>query len=293
MADMKCPSCGSGLDFKSVLTSNNPARIKCPGCDTKAVVPLSFVIPIAITVLGLSIALWYYVELQDVRFKPALIAFIALGLGVELLYFLGLKKGIVPSTLVSEFKKEVSGEGAATERYKVLPRIKNTNFVSASENLTSDATRSMPITEPLVGDLVLAYAVDIGDRYVALSEATASEFNIDLKTVRQTSEFNALPALRGIRMNPHGKLVELICSDNMMACSLLFPALWNQIEGQAGGPVVVAVPHRDTVIYARADDAEAIEELKSAMAQFDFEDTHALSKQLFVRANEGWEVFGG
>lgn len=293
MAAMKCPSCGSGLDFKSVLTSNNPARIKCPGCDSKAVVPLTYVIPIAIAVLALSLGLWYFVDQHDFRLKFALIAFVALGLVVELLYFFGLKTGIVPSNLVSEFKKEVRVDGDAPTRYKVLPRIKNTNYVAATENLTSDALSSKPIIEPLFGDLVLAYAVDLGDSYVALSEATATEFDINLNNLRQTAEFNALSSLRGIRMNPHGKIVELACSDNMMACSILFPALWNQIEGQAGGPVIVAVPHRDTVLYARADDAEAIEELKNAMTQFDFEDTHALSRQFFIRANKEWVVFKG
>jgi len=291
MSEMKCSLCSTSLDFKSVLTSSNPIAIKCPGCDKKIKVKVSYAIPIAVVTVFLAVGLWYLLEQYGASFKRSAIGLIIFGLAVEYLYFEALRRGIVPSSLTNENRQNEEPESVGLKTYNIVPRIKNINYLNSVKNVTNGVENSTPITEPLVGDLVLAYAIDIGENYVALSKSSSEEFNISMENVRKTAETNALQSLRSIQVNPYGKLFEITCPDNMMACSILFPALWNQIEGEIDGPVIVAIPHRDTVIYARADDNEAIEELRDAMTHFDFEDTHALSKQFFVRDGNEWQKF--
>jgi uncharacterized protein YtpQ (UPF0354 family) len=291
MTEMKCPACGTSMDFKSVISSTNPASIKCPGCVESIKINYLYAVPITVFVLIMAFGVWNYLEHLEASFKQSLLAMIALGLVVEYLYFEALKRGIVPSSLTAERVINEQNNCANSNSYKIVPRVKNSNYLNVIQNVTNGVEESIPVTEPLVGDLVLTYAIDLGESYVALSKSSAKDFNVSMDNVRQTAEVNALSSLKGIQVNPHGKVFELACSDNMMACSILFPALWDQIEGEIGGPVIIGVPHRDTVLYAHADDKEAIEELISAMARFDFEETHALSKLLFVRDNNEWRKF--
>ena len=88
-------------------------------------------------------------------------------------------------------------------------------------------------------------------------------------------------------MRNDGTVHELTNSQNMAACTILFPPLWEQIERELGSPVIAAFPHRDFVLYARRKDAEA---LKRFVEEVDFNETHALSRLLFERADGEWRV---
>lgn len=291
MTEVKCPSCRASMDFKSVFFATNPVSIKCPGCAEVIKVNKLYAIPIAGLVAVVAFGLWDYVDSQGASVKQSILAMVALGLVVEYLYFELIRKGMVPSSLTKDLERDASGDTPSCD-YKVVPRIKNKHYLIAAQREMNGVEKSIPITEPLAGDLVLAYAIDMGENYVALSESSAEEFNISMEGLRQKAEVAALPSLGGIRVNQQGKVSELACADNMTACSILFPEMWNQIEGEIGGPVVMSVPHRDTVLYARADDDEAVEELNVAMESFDFDEVHALSKLLFTRDGDAWRPLG-
>ncbi|MFY2762562.1 hypothetical protein [Arenimonas sp. MALMAid1274] len=77
--------------------------------------------------------------------------------------------------------------------------------------------------------------------------------------------------------------------DNMAACAILYPELWQQIEQEMGGALVAAFPHRDFVLYALAD-SNGIAALTEVLSQVNFDENHALSKLLYRPAPGGWQV---
>ena len=171
----------------------------------------------------------------------------------------------------------------------VVPRIKHTNFLEAIASVPGMTDDSRPLVEPLAGDLLLTYALDVGEGYLSISPATLRERGLEAASLRAQAQANGLAAMRALQVRSDGVLHELTAPDNMAACSLLYPDLWRQIEGEVGGPVAVAVPHRDVVMYARAD-ATGLAALAEVVATVDFDDTHALSALLFRPTPDGWQV---
>lgn len=170
----------------------------------------------------------------------------------------------------------------------VVPRIKHTNFLDYIATIPGMTDESRPLVEPLAGDLLLTYALDVGEGYLSITPATLRERGLEAASLRAQAEANGLAAMRALQVRTHGVLHELTAPDNMAACSLLYPDLWQQIEREVGGPVAVAVPHRDVVLYARAD-AAGLAALAEVVATVDFDDTHALSALLFRPTPDGWQ----
>lgn len=171
----------------------------------------------------------------------------------------------------------------------VVPRIKHRNFLAAVDSIPGMTDASRPITEPLVGDLLLTYAIDIGPSYLSVTPANLKDHGLQQADLRPLAQASGRQAMKGIQFRTDGTLHELTAPENMAACSLLFPELWRQIEQEMGAPIAVAFPHRDFVLYAKADPA-GIAALSDVLAQLDFEETHALSKLLYRLSPAGWEV---
>jgi len=172
----------------------------------------------------------------------------------------------------------------------VYPRIKHVNFLKTFDDIEDMPESSKPIVETLVGDLLLAYAIDTGENYISVSQDTLNKHARNPEELRPMAEENALDAMREIRK--HDDLVNsLTTRDNLIACSILYPALWRQIEDEMGGKILVAFPHRDTVLYVREDNEKAVSELQRIINEdIDFSDTHALSKSLYQLTGDNWQV---
>jgi uncharacterized protein YtpQ (UPF0354 family) len=173
---------------------------------------------------------------------------------------------------------------------KVYPRIKHVNFLDVIMNIDDMPESSRPIVETLVGDLLLSYAIDTGDSYISVSLDMLNKHGANPEELRPLAEENALDAMREIRQH-EGLVNKLTTIDNLITCSILYPALWNQIKNEMGGDIFVAFPNRDTVFYVRDDNEEAVTELLRIINEdIDFCETHALSKLLYRLVDDKWQV---
>jgi uncharacterized protein YtpQ (UPF0354 family) len=153
----------------------------------------------------------------------------------------------------------------------------------------NDETR--PLIEPLVGDLLLIYAFDLGDKYAFVIPPDLKKYNLTQADLRAMAIANCQAALHTLAIIKYGYVHEMTADDNMAACTILFPELWRHIEQKLGCKSAVAFPHRDRVLYTCADSPEGMEELRKVLAGVDFSDTHALSKLLFQPSSGGWTVW--
>lgn len=171
----------------------------------------------------------------------------------------------------------------------VLPRIKHRNFLNAVDAVAGMTDAQRPITEPLAGDLLLTYAVDIGPSYISLNESKLKEFGLERSKLRELAEANAMPIVAKLQVRTDDTLFQLEAPENLTACTILFPELWKQIERQLQSPLVVAFVHRDAVLYARADE-QGKRAVMGAIAQVDFDNTHSLSRLLYGPSSTGWQI---
>ena len=188
--------------------------------------------------------------------------------------------------MFSFFKKK---QTAARPVPVVVPRIKHKNFLSAVDSIPGMTDESRPLTQPLAGDLLLTYAIDVGPSYMSVTPASLQDHNLLETDLRQLALANGLHAMQNIQVRTDGTIHELTAPDNMAACTMLYPELWRQIEQEMGGPVAVAFPHRDFVLYAKANP-EGVAALNAVIGQVDFDDTHALSKLLYHPTAAGWQA---
>jgi uncharacterized protein YtpQ (UPF0354 family) len=173
---------------------------------------------------------------------------------------------------------------------RIVPRIKNTNFLSALSEIPGMTENLIPITMPIVGDLLLTYSIDQGTEYTSISKKILSDIGKSMEDVHSTALSNCLQVMRSLRMNTNDLFYELSADENMAACSILFPELWKQIEEEIGGKAIVAFPHRDAVLYTRQDSDAGVTELNRLLNTLDFSDNHSLSKKLYKIGVSGWEI---
>ena len=173
---------------------------------------------------------------------------------------------------------------------KFYSRIKHTAFIDMLNSIPDMPAEQKPLCESIVGDLLHAYAIDLGDSFTFVTPDILNEHNLSEDDMRDQAMVNSMMALQNITTRKNGGVYELSAGDNSVACAILFPELWDQIEQEIGGIPLVSFPHRDVVFYTRADDMNGIEEMKQAIASVDFSDTHALSSLLYQPSPEGWTV---
>lgn len=171
----------------------------------------------------------------------------------------------------------------------MVPRIKHRNFLEAIDGIPGVTVSSRPIVDPLAGDLLLTYAFDLGLTYVSVTPSHLTTHGLERASLRQLAVDNALLAMRDLRVRTNGAIHELFAPDNMTACTILCPQLWQQIERELGAPVTAAFPHRDVALYARGDST-GISALSQAIAEISFDDNHSLSKLLYRPSADGWQV---
>ena len=131
----------------------------------------------------------------------------------------------------------------------------------------SDLHSGSMITQPLLDDLHIAYAVD-NDRTIAyIPEAVLEKWKISLdelhevaiaNLVRQSEAINAQAA-----QDEDGKvnLVIFQTMDGYDASRLLLPSLHDRLKGYLGSPFLAGIPNRDILICFRNDD-EMVERLQ-------------------------------
>jgi uncharacterized protein YtpQ (UPF0354 family) len=192
------------------------------------------------------------------------------------------------------FKKKSSPrEAPVSTDVAVFARIKNSAFRPAVAATVLDAGEEfLPLTENLVGDLVISYAIDEGSGYVFLSPHKFRELGLNPSTTRAHAIANTMMKLADISVLERDCVFQLHNPDGFAACSVLFPKLWAQLMETYGGPLSALFLDRDVVLFGRSDSLDAMRRLEEERAAYDFGQTHALSQLVYHFQDGGWVASG-
>lgn len=156
----------------------------------------------------------------------------------------------------------------------------------------ADAPDDGLLTEPIVGDLHLAYVLD-GDRTIAYLPASVLErWNVDLDTMHETAIANlvarseSMPAHAGQDENGHVNLILFQTLDGYDAARVLLPTLHDRLREHLGSPFVAAIPNRDILLCFR-NDPEALSKLKRQVADDYRTMPHQVTDQLLLVTPDG------
>jgi uncharacterized protein YtpQ (UPF0354 family) len=176
----------------------------------------------------------------------------------------------------------------------ILPRIKSTGL---SSELTEAGMPpdQFPVTEPLVGKLLVAYAFDLPQGFMMVRQQDLAQLNISQDRLRKLSLDNLKKQMPEITVQFHGESGEVrrvITGNHFEACTLLAPNFWAKIAEQTAGEVVAAAPTRDIVVFCSSESKPGLAALAVvANEMMRLESGYALSNELFVWRGGEWQVF--
>lgn len=187
-------------------------------------------------------------------------------------------------------------------RNRVFPRIKPAAFLDSVagvelpfEILPSSKIpqKNFPITHPLVGDLLVAYAFDTGGVFQMISESSLGIAAVRLDELYDLAICNLQRVVAGkIKGESHGSVCSFTTGDDLASCLILIPSMWNAFVQGLKGELVVAVPCREYVFCTESTNSDGLDLLRKATDEAYFrESVHAISRRFFVWRNSQWEQF--
>jgi len=150
------------------------------------------------------------------------------------------------------------------------------------------------VTPLFVGDLLVAYVVDVGVAFKFVQGRHLRAAAISLEQLHEIGVANLSAKLTDERLSIQqmGDIYVLFLDQNLEASMMLVHRLWDEIMFEyIPGDVVAAVPAREHLMFCDASSAAGIETLRTLIERVD-KTNHPLSRQLFRRdhVTKAWHV---
>jgi uncharacterized protein YtpQ (UPF0354 family) len=189
------------------------------------------------------------------------------------------------------FKKKTE---LVMDRSSIVPRIKHANMLAALVE-TGAPPSELPFTEPLVADLLIAYAFDQPGMFQMVKVSDLQRLGLTPSELRDLAMENLRRQLTDIRAKGQGTpIIWLTAGEDLGACLLLLDKLWKDLAKQLPGEIVVAVPDRGTVFATSTEWTGGLELLRVFTdGAIERADTHRLTEHFLVRRQGRWVTFEG
>ncbi|MCQ4167601.1 hypothetical protein [Tahibacter harae] len=161
----------------------------------------------------------------------------------------------------------------------------------------------LPLTRPLVGDLVMAYALDDAAEAQYAGEAFLARHTLSLDEVHKAAFANTRAQV--VRRINQAELQNFIGVESSVAGAasslVLFPEYWQSWQKKLGAPLLAVVPGRDFVAFRAIPAAgpereqalvRALVMRNAAMSAFEESGNHALSEFAYHVRDGQFEVAG-
>lgn len=159
----------------------------------------------------------------------------------------------------------------------------------------SDVSSGTMVTQPLVGNLLVSYAVD-SDRTIAyIPEAHFEGWRMSIDQLHETAMANLIKKSESIAaqaaQDESGRINLIIFQtmDGYDASRILLPNLHERLREHLGSPFAAGIPNRDILLCFRNDE-ETVSRLRGQIAQ-DFQQMpHQVTDQLLLVTPDGIAV---
>jgi uncharacterized protein YtpQ (UPF0354 family) len=179
------------------------------------------------------------------------------------------------------------------DRSTIVPRIKHRQFLKSLREMEIPEDQ-MPVTEPLVADLLVTYAFDVPGMFQMVTYNAMKVLGIGPEDIRQLALANLKRQLPQIGIATQEPIQRIVTGENLEACVLLATRFWDNVAAKTEGEVVAVVPSRDLILFCSSKSELGIELLRGAAEDLlAAEQTHGLSKQLLTWRNGKWAKYNG
>lgn len=187
------------------------------------------------------------------------------------------------------FKKKPKSE---PDQSSIVPRIKHTNMLAALGEMDIPPNE-LPFTEPLVADLLVAYAFDLPGMFQMIRKADLELFDLTPSELRLIAVRNLRRQITDIKTEGQGTpVVMLTAGGDLGACLLLIDEVWKDLSVQLPGEIVVAVPTRGIILVTSSDWPDGLALMRELTdGALERETKHRLTDQFLIRGQDVWVPF--
>jgi hypothetical protein len=173
----------------------------------------------------------------------------------------------------------------------VVPRLKHVAFDGAVDGVGVPADQR-PLSEPFVGDLLIAYAFDLPGMFQMVSEADLAPLDLHRDMLLPLAMDNLHSRLTNIDFKGGPPLLQLVAAEGWEACAMFLDDIWPEVAAKVPGELVIAVPSADTLLVTSSVAEPALARTRELIVEArEKAGRHALSECLFVWRGGRWEVF--
>lgn len=149
-----------------------------------------------------------------------------------------------------------------------------------------------PVSRTFAGDLMIMYAEDLPDHFAFVSVRRMAELGLDEDALHALAVRNLPSRVPPIELHGSGPRYMITAGGNLEATLLLHPTLWEALAEYLPGSPIAVVPARDLLLVSSSEWEDGRALLKEAAAKEPMEKRYALSKLLFIKRGDTWEVDG-
>lgn len=172
---------------------------------------------------------------------------------------------------------------------KVYPVLRRPEYAAQSTRLLKDAGKGI-LAVPFTTHAEQLFALDGAEsiRYVTVDEAEKAGKSADALMADALGNVAAMPPLKTMPLGKLPGVFALMGNDSLGNARMFDAALWDRLEKEAGGPLAVAVPTRDWMLYTRLDDPAKVQALHTLATRIAAGEAYGVTGELFRRDKSGW-----
>lgn len=173
----------------------------------------------------------------------------------------------------------------------VVPLVRSRNAMRAQLRARHYDRENGPAIAPYVGDLVIVFALEMPSSIRSLTRATRNELPVADRELLNRASTNLLDHIQNIS-RWDGEAVTMLTAGGQYESSLmLVDALWEELEVQVSGELVVAVPSRDVLLFGGTGNPDTLPALRQAIARVQEDGGYLVSEHVYRWTRGRWAVF--
>jgi uncharacterized protein YtpQ (UPF0354 family) len=190
------------------------------------------------------------------------------------------------------FKKKPAVVQQPRDTSLIVPRIKHFDFLPAVRERIKNED-DLPVTEPLVADLLVTYAFDLPEAFQMVRQRDLREIGLSMEGLRAVAIINLMQQVGDFGYQGDPPLMRAVTGNNLEACVLLIDEFWQMLADKIPPEIVVGVPTRDVLLVTTsASKKGGLQMLREAINEArNGEKTHWLTEHMLVRRGDHWECF--
>lgn len=178
---------------------------------------------------------------------------------------------------------------ATPELTSARPVVRSKSTLDGFEQpLATEDKPAKLIRYPLVADIEAAFVFQTPNGMLYATENDLYSLNISKSDFAEAAMRNFDAMTQETEWSRSDNVLIAQLDGNYESSLLLVDNLWPEIENALGGPIVVGVPARDSLVAVRADDTDQVAELRRAVEN-DY--AYPISSTLLTRRNGRWVEF--